>query len=201
MNIEQSQAYFERGFRDRRVMVILRGADAETTAALSRRAWDAGLAMVEVPLQSVQSELALRAAVKEARNRGEIVGAGTITSVELAEQAADAGAAFTVAPGFDPAVLARSLELGMPHLPGVATPTEVQTAMNRGVRWLKAFPADALGLSWIAGMMGPFPDARFVATGGVTAQNAVSFLDAGASAVSLGSSFAGLSPAEVDAIR
>lgn len=201
MNTEQSQQYFDRGFRSRRVMAILRGADEETTVELARRAWTAGLAMVEVPLQSPQSERALRAAVAEAGRRGDVVGAGTITSVEVVVQAGTAGAGFTVAPGFDPVVLARSLELGMPHLPGVATPTEVQSAMRTGVRWMKAFPADALGVAWFASMRGPFPRARFLATGGVTAQNAVLFLEAGAAAVALGSSFAELSPDQLDAIR
>ena len=201
MLVEQSQEYFDRGFRDRRVMAILRGASVETTAELCRRAFDAGLAMVEVPLQSPQSELALRAAVAEAGRRATIVGAGTITSRELVDRAAQAGATFTVAPGFDPDVLARSLELDLPHLPGVATPTEVQAAMRMGVRWLKVFPADALGMAWFTGMRGPFPQANFVATGGVGAHNATDFLEAGAAAVSLGASFADLTTAELGAIR
>ena len=66
MNIEESQGYFDRGFGKRRAMAILRGTDEETTVSLSRRAWDAGLAMVEVPLQSAESERALRAATAEA---------------------------------------------------------------------------------------------------------------------------------------
>lgn len=201
MIVEHSQEYFDRGFRDRRVMAILRGTSVETTVALCRRAFDAGLAMVEVPLQSRQSELALRAAVAEAGRRSAIVGAGTITSRELVDRAAQAGAAFTVAPGFDPDVLARSLELDLPHLPGVATATEIQVAMKVGVRWLKAFPADALGMAWFTGMRGPFPQAHFVATGGVGAHNATQFLEKGAAAVSLGASFAKLTPGELEAIR
>jgi len=200
MNIEESQVYFDNGFGRRRAMAILRGSDETTTVSLSRRAWDAGLAMVEVPLQSAQSERSLRAAVAEAESRGEIAGAGTIVSIELVERAKEAGAAFTVAPGFDPLVFARSLELGMPHLPGVSTPTEVQAAIRMGARWLKAFPANALGLAWFSGMTGPFPDIRLVATGGITAENATQFLEAGAKAVSLGSSFALFTPEELAAI-
>jgi len=203
MNIEESQEYFDRVFHFHRAMAILRGADEDAAVVLSRLAWDAGLAMVEVPLQSPQSERALRAAVAEATRRSNWagVGAGTITSVELVEKASAAGAAFTVSPGFDPAVLARSLELSMPHLPGVATPTEVQSAMKIGARWLKAFPADALGEAWFSDMRGPFPNVRFLATGGVTAKNALRFLNAGAAAVSFGSSFAALTRRELDAVR
>jgi len=203
VNIEESQEFFDRAFRLHRAMAIFRGADEEAVAVLSRRAWTAGLVLVEVPLQSPQSERALRTAVAEATRYSAWagVGAGTITSVELVEKAGAAGAAFTVAPGFDPEVLTRSLELGMPHLPGVATPTEVQSAMKIGARWLKAFPADALGEAWFSGMRAPFPTVRFLATGGVTGENALRFLDAGAAAVSFGSSFAALTGPELDAVR
>lgn len=201
MNIEDSQKFFDRAFRVHRAMAILRGVDDQAGAALSRRAWDTGLALVEVPLQSRQSERALRTVVAEATRHDNWAGAGTIISLELVEKANSAGASFTVAPGFDSVVLGRSLELGMPHLPGVATPTEIQTAMALGARWLKAFPADALGEAWFSDMRGPFPDVRFVATGGVTTKNALRFLDAGAAAVSFGSSFAALTRHELDAVR
>jgi Entner-Doudoroff aldolase len=201
MNIEESQQFFDQGFGDCRAMAILRGSDEATTVSLSQRAWDARLAMVEVPLQSPRSEHALRATVAAARLRGKVAGAGTITSVDLVNWAADTGAAFTVAPGFDPLVFERSLALGMPHLPGVATATEIQVAMAYGLRWLKAFPADALGLTWFSGMRGPFPGACFVATGGMTAQNALPYLKVGARAISFGSSFADLTPGQLEALQ
>lgn len=200
MTVEQSNEFFERGFATRRAMAILRGFNAEKTLALSRLAWDAGLAMVEVPLQSDESERALKATADAAAERGFVVGAGTITSIELVDRAAAAGARFTVAPGYDPAVAEHSIRNGMPHLPGVGTGTEVQAAMKLGLTWLKAFPANVLGAGWISAMHGPFPSARFVTTGGVDATNAQAFLTAGAAAVALGSSFAKLSEAELAAI-
>jgi len=78
----------------------------------------------------------------------------------------------------------------MPHLPGVGTATEVQRAWLAGCRWLKAFPAAALGPKWISGLLGPFPDARFVATGGLTVAGAPAFLSAGARVVALGAALA-----------
>jgi 2-keto-3-deoxy-6-phosphogluconate aldolase len=200
MNIEQSQEFFDHAFGRHRAMAILRGIDEQQTMVLSQRAWDAGLALVEVPLQSPQSERALVAAVAGATRTADFVGAGTIVSVDLVERAHNTGAIFTVAPGFDLEVLTRSLELGMPHLPGIATPTEVQKAMKAGLHWLKAFPADALGAAWFSAMKGPFPHARFVATGGVSAINARKFLSAGAAAVSFGSSFAAISLHDLGAV-
>ncbi|MFH8252281.1 2-dehydro-3-deoxyphosphogluconate aldolase, partial [Microbacterium sp. B2969] len=72
-------------------------------------------------------------------------------------------------------------------LPGVATPTEVQLALSLGLTWLKAFPATWLGTSWFRHIRGPFPQATFVATGGIDASNAAEFLDAGVRVVAVGS--------------
>lgn len=197
---EDSNRYFAQGFRERRAMVILRGFDADRTVELARRAWSSGIALVEVPLQDERSAQALTAAVAAAREEGRQVGAGTIVSVELAERAAHLGASFTVAPGCDLRVAARSVELGMPHLPGVGSATEVQAAMRAGLRWLKAFPATSLGVTWIEAMQGPFPTARFVATGGIDADNARDFLDRGTAGVSFGNSFADVTAAAIAAL-
>jgi 2-dehydro-3-deoxyphosphogluconate aldolase/(4S)-4-hydroxy-2-oxoglutarate aldolase len=169
------------------LMAILRGFDAARTVEISRRAWDVGIELVEVPVQGDTAVAALRAAVKAGAERGAVVGAGTVTTLERVQKAAAAGARFTVAPGFDPEVARASVEAGLPHLPGVATPSEVQRALAAGFGWLKAFPAAQLGAGWVRAMHGPFPEARFVATGGMGLGNAEEFLDAGVSAVALGS--------------
>lgn len=96
------------------------------------------------------------------------------------------GARYTVAPGFDPTVLGESLAAGLPHLPGVATPTEVQHARRAGCRWVKVFPAGPLGPAWFRAIRGPFPDVRYLATGGITIRAARDFLDAGAQVVAFG---------------
>ena len=198
MHTSESSDFFVRGFESRRAMAILRGYSPEHTLAYATAAWSAGLALVEVPLQNAQSAEALTACARAAAERGTIVGAGTITSLALVEQAAKLGARFTVAPGFDADVAAHSLAHGMPHLPGVATATEVQRALAAGFDWLKAFPAEPLGPSWISAMHGPFPQARIVATGGISVRNAQAFLGAGAAAVSFGAAFADLSPQELE---
>jgi 2-keto-3-deoxy-6-phosphogluconate aldolase len=72
----------------------------------------------------------------------------------------------------------------------VGTGSEVQQAVAAGCRWLKAFPAKALGPEWIGAMLGPFPQVRFVATGGLKVTDAKPFLDAGASVIALGAALA-----------
>lgn len=174
-------------FGDVPLMAILRGMGAERTLAVATAAWDLGITSVEVPVQTPDDVEALRVLAEAAKERGLTVGAGTVVSVEHVHQAADAGASFTVSPGFDLEVARASHDAGMPALPGVATATDVQLAMKSGLTWLKAFPASLLGPAWFKAMSGPFPQANFVATGGMDSTNAAQFLDAGVRVVAVGS--------------
>ena len=178
---------FEALFGDARVMVILRDLPVDETVRLAELAWDLGIAVVEVPIRTPEAVPALRAAVTAGRRRDRIVGAGTVRTPAQVHDAVAAGAAFTVAPGLDLAVAYAATRLGVPHLPGVATPTEAQRALDHGLVWLKAFPAVSLGPAWFRAVAGPLPEARFVATGGVDAGNAEDFLAAGARVVAVGS--------------
>nr|WP_255671800.1 bifunctional 4-hydroxy-2-oxoglutarate aldolase/2-dehydro-3-deoxy-phosphogluconate aldolase [Glycomyces amatae] len=177
-------------------MAIWRGLPADETVALSERLWDAGVDLVEVPIGQPGQEAALAAAVEAAGPRGHAVGAGTVVSLGHVERAAAAGAAYTIAPGLNPAVLEASHAAGMPHLPGVATASEVGLARELGCRWVKVFPASALGPDWFKAMRGPFPDVRFVATGGVDPDSVGVYLNAGASVIGMGSALA--DPANIE---
>jgi 2-dehydro-3-deoxyphosphogluconate aldolase/(4S)-4-hydroxy-2-oxoglutarate aldolase len=172
----------------RPLVAILRGVAPADAVRLAHAVWDTGLGVVEVPIQTPSALRALRAVAEAAADRGEVAGAGTVTSTTLVAQAAGAGARFTVAPGLDLDVMAASLAAGMPHLPGVGSATDIQRALAAGAHWLKVFPAGALGSAWIQQMCGPFPQARFVATGGIDAANAAGFLRAGARALGVGGS-------------
>lgn len=190
--------WFTEAFADVPVMAILRGYGPDRTVEIAQAAWDLGVRALEVPIQTEQDLITLEAAVRAGAERGLPVGAGTVISVEQVTAARVRGAVFTVAPGLDPVIAAASAEAGMAHLPGVATATEIQRAMALGLSWFKAFPAAELGSSWFRAMRGPFPNARFVATGGMGAGNAAEFLDAGADVLSLGSALA--DPATLPAI-
>jgi 2-dehydro-3-deoxyphosphogluconate aldolase/(4S)-4-hydroxy-2-oxoglutarate aldolase len=177
-------------FGHRRVMAILRGLPPGETVRLANTAWDAGIDLVEVPIGTPDAMAALVATIGAGRRRGMTVGAGTVLTAEQLRIAAVAGAAFTVAPGLDAEVCSASARLGLPHLPGVATASEVQSALRLGLTWLKVFPANALGTSWFTTMSGPFPYVNFVATGGIDAANAANYLAAGAQMVGIGSALA-----------
>ena len=193
-----TNAEFDRIFADRPIMALFRGLGATRSVELARTAWSLGVGVVELPIQSEADVEALAAVVEAGRDDGRIVGAGTVVSVPQVELAASAGAAFTVSPGFDADVVRASAAAGLPPLPGVATATEVQAAMALGLTWLKAFPASLLGPNWFRAMSGPFPDARFVATGGMDASNASIFIDAGVRTVAVGSALE--DPAQLPAL-
>lgn len=176
---------FDELLHGRPLVAILRGVPVARALELARTVWDSGLGVVEVPIQTPEALECLRA-LAEAAPPGALVGAGTVRSAEQVERAVAAGARFTVAPGLDLDVVRASLAAGLPHLPGVATASEVHHALNAGCGWLKAFPAGSLGPGWLREMRGPFPEARFVATGGVDAGNAREYLAAGAGALGVG---------------
>jgi 2-dehydro-3-deoxyphosphogluconate aldolase / (4S)-4-hydroxy-2-oxoglutarate aldolase len=100
------------------------------------------------------------------------VGAGTVLTLEQADQAVSAGAQFLVSPAFDAAVVDWCEEHSVPIIPGVATPSEVNAAWQRGLPTLKLFPAEQLGgVGLLQALRGPFPDVQFVPTGGITPRN------------------------------
>jgi 2-dehydro-3-deoxyphosphogluconate aldolase / (4S)-4-hydroxy-2-oxoglutarate aldolase len=106
-----------------------------------------------------------------------VLGAGTVLTLDQAQRAVQAGARYIVSPGFDRKVVAWCLTEGIPVMPGVATPTEIQMALDSGLSILKFFPAEALGgIPLLEAIAAPFVDVRFVPTGGITPANLADYL-------------------------
>ncbi len=105
------------------------------------------------------------------------MGAGTVLTVDQAERAVGAGARFIVSPGFGPAVVDWCLSKGVPVLPGVVTPTELMTALERGIQIVKFFPAEAYGgIATLKALSAPFGGVKFMPTGGISASNLAAYL-------------------------
>ena len=103
-----------------------------------------------------------------------VVGAGTVTTPDLARRAVAAGARFLVSPGTTDRLLDAMDDAGVPYLPGVASPSEVMRVLERGQREMKFFPAEACGgRAFLSALASPFPDARFCPTGGITPATAL----------------------------
>lgn len=124
------------------------------------------------------------------------VGVGTVVSLDHVRDAHKVGATFTVAPGLDAEVVRACRDVGLDHLPGVMSPSEVQAALGLGLSTLKLFPAGPLGVEYLRGLRGPFDQVRFIPTGGVSIESAADWLVAGAFAVGLGGALAAAPDAE-----
>jgi len=169
-----------------RLVGIVRLDDLEQAVAAASRAVDAGLEVIEVTFTLA---CAGRAIERLRRDHPEaLVGAGTVRQVAQLEEAAAAGAQFLVAPGLNPTLVEAARRRELPLLPGVFTASEVDMGLRLGAELLKLFPAEPSGPGYLAAMLQPFPEAKLVPTGGITATNAAAYLDAGAVAVAMGSS-------------
>ena len=105
------------------------------------------------------------------------VGAGTVINAEQCEAALAAGAKFIVSPGLSPAVAKICNERGVPYYPGCVTPTEIMAALELGITTVKFFPANVYGgLKAMKALAGPFPQIKFIPTGGVDASNLDEYL-------------------------
>jgi len=132
-----------------------------------------GLAAAEITFRTPVAADALEAMRK--RFPDFLLGAGTILSADDLKRAADRGAEFAVAPGFNPAVVSAAAGMSFPFAPGVCTPSEIEQAYAMGARMLKFFPAEAAGgVAMLKAMVAPYRHlgVRFMPTGGVTAANA-----------------------------
>ncbi len=134
-----------------------------------------GLACVEITFRSAAAPAAI-AAIR-ANVPGLLVGAGTILTTAQADEAIAAGASFLVAPGFNPAVVDHVMGRGVPMLPGVCTPSEIEQALVRGLTLVKLFPAAAMGgVRFLRALAGPYPMIRYVPTGGITLHDVAEYL-------------------------
>ena len=157
------------------VLVVDRAEDA---VPLAHALLDGGIDVLELTLRTEAAIDAIRAIKTEAPQM--IVGAGTVLSVEQVQQVVAAGADFALAPGMNPAVVRAAQSAGLPFVPGVATPSDVERALECGCRVLKFFPAEpAGGLTYLKSMAAPYAhlNVRFIPLGGLNAENAIRYLD------------------------
>ena len=149
----------------------------EQAVPLARALVAGGLPVLEVTFRTAAAAGAIAAIRREVPEA--VVGAGTVLTPEMAKAAKAAGAAFAVAPGFDPAVVAAAKAEGLPFCPGVATASELSQALSAGCRMVKFFPAEAAGgVKMIKNLLGAFrfTGVRFMPTGGVNLANVADYL-------------------------
>ncbi len=153
-------------------VVVLEELDTAVPVAAALAA--GGLPVAEITFRTA---IAAEAIGRLADGTDVVVGAGTVVRPEQVDEAVEAGARFIVTPGLSLRVIERCRELDVLVIPGVTTATEVIAAVDQGLELLKLFPAEAAGgVALLRALRGPFPDVRFVPTGGISAANAASYL-------------------------
>jgi 2-dehydro-3-deoxyphosphogluconate aldolase/(4S)-4-hydroxy-2-oxoglutarate aldolase len=158
-----------------RIVPVVTIDDARDAIGLARALADGGLPAVEITLRTPAGIESIRRMADEVPTA--IVGAGSVTSAELASAAIDAGAQFIVSPGLDEGAIRTAQDRGVPIVPGVATATELMRALSLGVDVVKVFPAEAIGgCALIAAWSAVWPDVRFMPTGGISPVNAHEYL-------------------------
>lgn len=165
---------------------VLRKVPYELCQELVIALKDGGIKAVEITMDS-ENAIEMIQEVKQQNDGALVVGAGTVLTVEDCEKAIDAGAEFIVSPSLNMDVVNKCLEMNIPVIPGVFTPTEMQNAYSAGAKIIKLFPASSLGTKFIKDVKGPLSHIHIMTTGGITLDTARSYIDAGAQIVGAGS--------------
>lgn len=149
--------------------------DPKDASPLANALAEGGLPCAEVTFRTAGAAEALRRMADAQPDM--LVGAGTVLTPQQAAQARDAGAQFIVSPGFNPVVVDYCLGQGIPIFPGVCTPTEIEAALEKGLKVLKFFPAEpAGGLAYLKAIAAPYSMVEFIPTGGINAEKLPTYL-------------------------
>lgn len=171
------------------LLAVVRGESGEAAVEVSEALIEGGVLGIEVTFTTPDAELAIKD-LGERHGENILLGAGTVTTREQVERAAEAGSTFLVSPGCDPELLPVMRETGILVLPGALTPSEVMLARRLGAQAVKLFPGSSGGPSYLKALSGPFPDVPFIPTGGVSLGNIADWFAAGAIAVGAGGALA-----------
>ena len=172
-----------------RLVAVVRSKSADEAIALAHAAAEGGIKFVEITF-SVPGALDV---IKElAGRKNGHVGAGTVLAPQQAERAIGAGAEFVVSPSLELNLIGVCHTANIACFPGAATPTEIVAAQRAHADLVKIFPADlAGGPYFIRQMRGPFPEVRFMVSGGVSLKNVAEYVQVGVTGICLGSSYLG----------
>ncbi len=149
--------------------------EVDKAVALGKALRDGGVNCAEVTFRVAGADKVISSLVEAYPDM--LVGAGTVLTIEQLYAAKAAGAKFCVAPGFNPNVVKEAIKIGMPFVPGIATPTELEAALELGLTTVKFFPAEqAGGINYIKAISAAYTMVKFMPTGGVNAKNILNYI-------------------------
>ena len=148
--------------------------DAEQAVPTAKALLKGGINAMEITFRTAAAKASIAKVAAEVPDM--IVGAGTVVNVEQLHDAVEAGAKFIVSPGSDADVISEAARLGVAMIPGVVTPSEIIMGLKLGVKVFKFFPAESYGgLKTLKALSGPFPQIKFIPTGGISQANAADY--------------------------
>lgn len=159
------------------IVPVIAIEQVEAAVPLADALLEGGLPVVEITFRTAAAAEVIRKITEERPKL--LVGAGTVLTTANLEAARNSGAAFAVAPGLNPQIVRQAADLGLPFIPGVATPSEIELGLAMGCKMLKFFPAEALGgVPMIEALSAPYKHTaiRFMPTGGIQPGNLESYL-------------------------
>jgi 2-dehydro-3-deoxyphosphogluconate aldolase/(4S)-4-hydroxy-2-oxoglutarate aldolase len=149
--------------------------DAARSVDVAKALMAGGIKVMEITLRTEAGLDSIEKSVKACPDL--LVGGGTVLSLEQCRQAVSRGAAFIVSPGYDPEIVDYCLKNNIMVFPGCVTPTEITTVMKAGVNIVKFFPANVYGgIKAIKALSGPFPQLKFIPTGGIDLNNLAEYI-------------------------
>ena len=157
------------------IVPVVRLDRAEDAVPLAQALIAGGLPVAEITFRTEAAEESIRRV--SAALPDMLVGAGTVLAIDQVERALGAGAKFIVTPGFNPRVVGYCVEKGIPVFPGCPTTSDIEQALELGLRVVKFFPAEQMGgLATIKAVSAPYGQMRFMPTGGVSEKNLCDYL-------------------------
>lgn len=169
------------------VIAILRGVTPNTVSAIAEVIIDAGITVIEVPLNSPDAINSIATLCQNFAGNG-IFGCGTCVTLAQAKAVQATGAQIMVTPNTDPQIIGYAVNQGITPIPGWGSVSEAFSAYHAGARYLKLFPASTYGVEHIMAAKAVLPsDANILAVGGVGAKNAAEWFAAGAKGLGIGS--------------
>lgn len=169
------------------IIAVVRATAEDQVIPLSQALLDGGVRAIEITMTTPNAIAAIGKATRYFGPRA-VIGVGTVLDAATCTSAINAGAEFVVSPVTKAELVKAAHAADRPVMLGAYTPTEAQTAHEMGADFVKLFPADGLGPSYIKAIRAPLPHLRIVPTGGVDLNTAADFLKAGCAALGVGSS-------------
>lgn len=154
-------------------VVIIENPD--DTLSLGQVLIEAGLPIIEITFRTQAAEQAISILSKNLPDL--LIGAGTVLRIDQVKKAVSAGTQFIVTPGFNPKIVDYCIDTKIPIIPGVNTPSMVEWALDKGLKVVKFFPANLSGgTKMLNSLAGPYPDMKFIPTGGINNECLIDYL-------------------------